>query len=163
MKFDGKTGAAGLLNLFDVSVDAGRESLEDFFCVGRVARVFGVHVAAIAEQSGVDVALDKRGAKNLREAALAGALPELHLKQAVLRDDKALREKEIVLILSKDMRDAPAVALDSNRGTQARQMEGAANFRESTFGARFESCWSGGTRRHPTWRGGAADQYSAEG
>ena len=75
LELNRETDAAGLLNFFDVGVDAGGEGFEDFFRVGRIALIFSVHVAAIPQKAGTDVALHVRRSEDFRKPALAGAFP----------------------------------------------------------------------------------------
>ena len=51
---------------------------------------------------------------------MAGALPQLHLKKPVLRDDKALRKEKVVLVLSKDVCNAPVIPLHADFTAQPR-------------------------------------------
>jgi hypothetical protein len=64
---------------------------------------------------------------------LAGALPQFHLKQAVLRHDKALREEEIVLVLRVNVGDPPMVALHTHGIAQPMNIERSANLRDGGF------------------------------
>src|SRR5208282_1018572 len=147
LELEWETDAAGLLDFFDVGVDAGGESFEDFLCIGSIAFVFSVHVAAIPQKTGADIPLHERRSKDFREAPLAGALPKFHLEKAVLRDDKALREEKIVLVLRIDVGNAPAVALDADRLLEAVHVERPVNYRQSCFGASFEARRSSLRRR----------------
>src|SRR5208282_6319588 len=62
------------------------------------------------KQPCIEVALNRRWAEHLGQTALACALPHLHLEKPVLGHHKALRKKEIVLILGVNVRNAPAIS-----------------------------------------------------
>jgi len=109
-----ESGVTGPLYGGNVSVDARGEGPQDFPGVGCVAAIFLCHVAAVPQPTSVDVALNGGRTDDLGEASLAGALPQLHLKQPILRSDEPLGEKQIVRIARIDMSDSPAVALHAH-------------------------------------------------
>jgi hypothetical protein len=65
---------------------------------------------------------------------LPGALPQLHLKEPILRSDEALSEKQIVLIARIDVSDSPAIALHPYQVMQARDLLGSADHRDAPCG-----------------------------
>src|SRR5690606_40990054 len=65
-------------------------------------------------------------AKVLGQAACADAPPELHLPEAILGVDVALREEEVVRVLRVDVGHAVRVAENFNRGGQAGHADRAA-------------------------------------
>ena len=76
--------------------------------------------------------------ENLGKAAFLLAPPHLHLPQAVLAHDVALRKEEIVDVAGVDVRDTPAVADDVNGLAQARDVERAVELRERLPRKRLE-------------------------
>src|SRR5277367_3372034 len=110
LKFDWQTRSAGDGQTCDIGVDAVGKRGEDRLRIGRVAFVFRLRVATIAKGTGIDIALQGGGSEDFGQSSLSGALPELHLKEAVLCGDYALGEEKIVLVLGIDVSDAPAVA-----------------------------------------------------
>src|ERR1022692_4030989 len=112
LKLDWEAGAAGRGEARNVSVDAVGECREDGERVRGIAFIFGFHVAAITQGAGIHVAGQEGGAEDFGEASLTGALPEFHLKKAILGGDDALREKQVVLVLSVDVGDSPSITED---------------------------------------------------
>ena len=66
LKFDWEAGTPGRGEACDVGVDAVGKCGEDGQCVGGVAFIFGLHVAAIAKRAGVHVAGTERRGRGFR-------------------------------------------------------------------------------------------------
>ena len=115
LKFDGQARTSSGRQTGDVGVDAIGEGGQDRQRVGRITLILGLHVAAIAQQAGVNITCQERRSQDFRQSALAGALPEFHLKQPILGRHEALGKKKIMLVLGINMGNAPAVAQDLDR------------------------------------------------
>ena len=61
------------------------------------------------------VVLDERGTHDFGQLAVGVAAHAIHLPQAILRGDVALRDEKVVEIGGVNVRDAVRVAADSNR------------------------------------------------
>ena len=123
MKFQRQARAALAGQAADFRINAVSERAQNRLRVGRVARVLGLHLAAITQQPCIDVTQQCRGSQHLRQPALPGAFPQLHLEQAVLRRHKPLREKQVMLVLSVDVRHAPAIPQHPDRLREAGHTE----------------------------------------
>ena len=110
LKFEWQAGASGREAALDVGVDSCGECFENLLRVRRIAFVLRLHVAAITQQAGIDIALQGGRAQDLGQAALSRPLPQLHLEQTVLSRHESLGKKQIVLVLGVDVGHAPAVA-----------------------------------------------------
>ena len=64
LKFNRQSRSLWFLAIGNVGVDSGGESVENVLGVGRIAFVFGLHIPAIRQQTGVDVAQERGGADN---------------------------------------------------------------------------------------------------
>src|SRR6185437_6867950 len=105
-------------------------------CVRRVALVLGLHVAAVAQQPGIPITLNRRFAQHLGQPSLPGSLPHLHLEQAILRSNESLREEEIMLVDSIDVRHSPVVALDLHSRIQTLDFDLAVDWRHCLLSPR---------------------------
>ena len=132
----------------DPRVDAADECAGDGPGVGSVARPVGVDVSAILDAPRHDVALDEIRAEHLRQPALDGAAPEIHLKQPILRLDEPLREEQIVLVLRGDVRYAPAVADDRDWRGQPFHRESSRHLRGRPQDGPSRSLAMAGPERH---------------
>src|SRR5262249_56289677 len=94
LEFHGQSRVAGALYVGNVSVDTGREGLENFLGVGAVAAILLRHVAPVSEAPRVHIALNRRRAEDLGQASLSGAFPQFHLEESVLGSDEALGAKD---------------------------------------------------------------------
>src|SRR5262249_1209155 len=135
-KLDGKPVPSRAPWAANERVTPAGECLEDLFCVGRIALVFGFDVAAIAQEPCTNIVRPLGFADDFGEAALSRALPQFHLKEAVLRGDKPFGEKEIVLILCVDMRDTPAVSYYADILAESLDLEVSVAQRKGCPGAR---------------------------
>ena len=83
-----------------------------------------LHVAAKPEQPRADVALELSTSEQFGDSAGRLSPPDLELEQAVASGGVPLSEKEIVLVLRVDVRDAGVIADDldgcSKRGDRER-------------------------------------------
>ena len=95
-------------------VDAGDERLGNRLDAGAVARPVGGPVSVVLNPACRRVALHEVQPEHLRQAALHGPPPEVHLEEPVLRLHVALREKEIVFVARVDVRHAPPIAHDAH-------------------------------------------------
>jgi hypothetical protein len=66
----------------------------------------------------------------LRQPSLDRSTPEIHLKQTILRLHESLREKQIVLVACRDVRDAPSIANDGHRLMQSADAQRAVHLRQ---------------------------------
>ena len=103
-------------------VDAADERLHNRAGVRAVARPLGVERAAVLHAPRHRIALDEVRAEHLRQPALHGSPPEIHLKQTILRLHETLREEQIVARPCVDVRHAPPIAHDADRRRQARNL-----------------------------------------
>lgn len=69
---------------------------------------------------------------------MSQSLPEFHLEQTILRGDKSLGEKQVVLILGVDVRHSPAVAQYVNGTMQTGQLGFPVDNGERGVGLRLE-------------------------
>ena len=97
-------------------VHTADERLGDRFRAGPIAFPLNVEIATILNPPRHRVALDEVGAEDLGQPPLHRSPPQVHLKQAILRLREPLREEEIAVVLRVDVRHAPPVADDTNRG-----------------------------------------------
>ena len=91
------------------------ERLGDRLHAGSVTRPVGSDVPVVLNAARHRIALDEVQPEHLRQPALRGPAPEVHLEQPVLRLHEALREKQIVLVPRVDVRHAPPIAHDAHR------------------------------------------------
>ena len=88
---------------------------------GIVGRPFHRHVTAIQKQPRGRVLLDVGGAENFGQQPQPASPPEVHLEQPVTRRIEALREKRVIFVLRKDVRDAGAVDKNFYRRIESRK------------------------------------------
>ena len=121
-----------VLVLVNEAVDATRVGVHDGarFVVEESGVAFGRW--AEAKQTEMLVYGDGRGAEDFRELATGNAAEEIHLPEAVLSHDVALRFRHIGEGSGADMGDAPGVAFDYDLGLQAGKGSGAVQLRERT-------------------------------
>src|SRR5215831_18543431 len=135
------------LGLGDVRIDAVDECANDRWPVGMIVGKLGLHVAAELEQSRTDVARELARAEQLGDGAGRLAPPQLELEEPVRGRDVPLREKQIVLVLRVDVRDAVSVAenLDGpgeTRGTEGvRRGTGEGEEKEEAHGTNMARAW----------------------
>jgi hypothetical protein len=117
----------------DAGIDAAGEGRRDSLGVGRIARPFGVHVAAIANQPGEAVGF--QGVRPIEFGVFASRepTPQVELEQSILSGDKALGKKQIVRVIGVDVRYAPAIAQDFHRRLEPGQTDVAFELREHRF------------------------------
>ncbi len=116
--------------LFDEAVHAAGVGFHDG------ARVF-VHqadltVGGAAKLHGAEVFVDRQGrfAEYLRELAAGDAAQQIHLPEAILGHDVALRLGQIFDGIGANVRDAPAVAVDGHFFLQTGQRRAAIQLRQ---------------------------------
>ncbi|KIU01721.1 hypothetical protein QU38_00160, partial [Staphylococcus aureus] len=87
--------------------------------IGRHPAQLGVDVAAIVEQAGIGVVAGEAGAERLGQPAHLAAMRQVDLEQPVACDDIALAEERIGDGCGADVRRAPLVVDDLDRGARA--------------------------------------------
>jgi hypothetical protein len=90
------------------------------------------------QEAGVTVSLNRRLSQYLREPALAGALPHLHLEKPVLGGNEALREKEVVRILRVNVGNAPVVTKNFHLLVEAANLQFSIQRGNGPFRATFK-------------------------
>ena len=106
--------------LLDVSVDPVGVGREDALPVRVIARPLGlVPRAAEHHLPGAEVVVERLRSEDLGEAPLVPAPPHFHLPEPVLGHHVPLRQEEVVVVLSVDVRDSPLISDDLDRFPQA--------------------------------------------
>ena len=106
------------------------------FTVGAITRPLGGHVAPVLHAARRRVTFDEVEAQHFRQPPLRRAAPEIHLKEAILRLDEALREEQVVVVPRVDVRHAPTVADDAHGLRETVNVERPGLLRERSGGAR---------------------------
>src|ERR1044071_3507795 len=86
------------------------ERLDDVFGVRRGALPLGVHISPNTNEPGKLNSLESRRSEDSGQATFPSSPPKLHLPQTILSRDKTLCEKQVILSLCKDVRDAPRIS-----------------------------------------------------
>ena len=123
-----------LLALRDEKIDAAGVGVEAL-TVGRRQMV----VDALGGEANLEhalrlVVLEQRGAQNLRQFAVGAAAQAVHLPQAVLGGDVALRDKHVVLRGGIDVGYAVGIAPYGDGRGETRQMRVAVELRQRGLG-----------------------------
>jgi len=111
-------------------VHAADEGLSDGFDVRSITRPFDRHVPAELHPPRHRIALGEVWAEHLRQPSLRAPPPEVHLKEAVLRLDESLREKEVGVALRVDVRYAPSITHDTHGIRELGGDEGSRDLRQ---------------------------------
>src|SRR5271168_5307609 len=82
------------------------------------------HIAELVDPLNL-VVLDRFGAEHFRQSAGRIAPQYVHLPEPILRSDIALRQQQIVLAGSLDMRNSVTIAADGHRRRKTGQPDGA--------------------------------------
>jgi len=105
-----------------------------------------VHRAAILQETCEPIAADGLRSQDFRQATLAGASPDLHLPEAILRGDVTLGEEEIVGRSRVNVRNAPAVADHLHVAAKSRDADVAVHLSEGASEQVIELGWLSGDR-----------------
>ena len=116
--------------LIDVGVDAASVGFQHGATVSRHGGDGNVGGLGEAQGTAFHVVIDGDVAEYLGEITGRRAAKEIHLPEAVLRDDVALRDEEIVERLRANVGDAEGIAFDGDRGLQTGNGDGPVELRE---------------------------------
>src|SRR5437660_2846653 len=112
------------LCLTDIGVNSFDERFDDGLAVRVVPIEFLLQISAKHEKPRADVSLEFLSPQDLRHSPSGLPPPNFKLKEAIARHVVTLSEKQIVLVLRIDVRNAPTVRENLYRLTQAGKLEG---------------------------------------
>ena len=126
--------------MIDIGIDARREGLQDAPTLRVVGGELGVIERAPEHEQARDaVVLQRLLAQHLAQPPLAGPPVHLHLPEAILRLDEALREEEVVEARGVDVGDAPGIAQHLDFGLESRNFDTSVDLWQLRAGQLFEA------------------------